>query len=97
MTGVEHYLAAERILQDVESGTTVEDVSAWLAAAQVHATLAQAAASAMGAADMDSADFDAWDRVCGVKDPCTRCTVDERVTVGLVCQACGVDYGATDG
>ncbi len=40
-----------------------------LRAAQVHATLAQAAATALaayGSGGMHSDDFRAWDRVCGV-------------------------------
>ena len=43
MTGPEHYLAAEQILREVQGGTTYRP-ERLLAEAQVHATLAQAAA-----------------------------------------------------
>jgi hypothetical protein len=103
MTGPEHYLEAERLItegvydEDGEEELFERDI----ALAQVHATLALAAATAMGSASsagMLAVDFEAWDRVCGVQSPCTRCQGDSRSTVGLVCQACGRDYsGGTDG
>lgn len=49
MTGPEHYEEAERILSVVDTAVnanTQEDISGALAAAQVHATLALAAATA---------------------------------------------------
>lgn len=46
MTGVEHYLAAERLGRDAERLANPADTALALAAAQVHATLAVAAAAA---------------------------------------------------
>src|SRR5688572_4163851 len=95
MTGPGHYLAAERLIETAsrelaERPPDRERVVDALAAAQVHATLALAAATAM--AD-PTADFEAWDRVCGVQDPCPRCQGGgSRVTTGMVCQACGRNY-----
>lgn len=69
MTGPEHYTRAEQLLREVRDGHQEgTDVAAILAAAQAHATLAQAAATAMaGRHDgMHSADFEAWDLVAGV-------------------------------
>lgn len=71
MTGAEHYAAAEALLAD-EADTTPER----LAAAQVHATLALAAATAMASrlveteegdeiAAMDPTDQERWDNVAG--------------------------------
>jgi hypothetical protein len=69
-TGPEHYQRAERLLAPALDGRhpTPEEV----ARAQVHATLALAAATAMAASGtagiggtMDPADFQAWDSVCG--------------------------------
>jgi hypothetical protein len=70
MTGAEHYAAAEALLDEAE--TTPERV----AAAQVHATLALAAATAMASrlvetedgdeiAAMDPTDQQHWDQVAG--------------------------------
>jgi hypothetical protein len=69
MTGPEHYRAAEMLLaaadQIAEQGG---DMGEMLAAAQVHATLALAAATAMGSAKdgMPRVDFVAWDKAAGV-------------------------------
>lgn len=71
MTGPEHYQEAERLL-DLASTTIPEDVPAQAAVtarAQVHATLALAAATALAAFDgsgMHADDFRAWDQTCGV-------------------------------
>lgn len=98
MTGPENYLEAERLITDgvYDEQGEEELFKRDIALAQVHATLALAAATAMrGMVDghgMDEADFDAWDRVCGVKDPCLRCQGRSRETTGMVCQACGRDY-----
>jgi hypothetical protein len=70
MTGAEHYAAAEALLD--EAAITPERI----AAAQVHATLALAAATAMASrlveteeggeiAAMDPSDQERWDRVAG--------------------------------
>lgn len=85
MTGPEHYCEAERLLSDASFSTTanglpctrdghllsLEEIVAMRAAAQVHATLALAAATAMAAhghpAGMHVVDFEAWDDVCGVE------------------------------
>lgn len=67
MTGPEHYRKAEKLVRDFKGDTND------LRAAQVHATLALAAATAMsgrpadGGSGMDVADFDAWDKVSGVQ------------------------------
>jgi hypothetical protein len=48
MTGPEHYIRAEQLLREVRDGHQEgTDVAAIIAAAQVHATLAQAAATAL--------------------------------------------------
>ena len=70
MTGPEHYAAAERLLRiltkPVEHGGTVIDASMnpnVVAAAQAHATLALAAATALGGGEGPPApDWDAWYR-----------------------------------
>ncbi|MET9228104.1 hypothetical protein [Lentzea sp. NPDC003310] len=79
MNGPEHYAAAEQFLaaataDDVEPGGAVQTSN--LAVAQVHATLALAAATAMAGANitargsvlaaLPSADLTAWRDVAGV-------------------------------
>lgn len=81
MTGPEHYLAAERLL-DAAARTTAngtpadskglplspEGHAALIARAQVHAILAHTAATAMAAHSADGmtrVDFEAWDRTAG--------------------------------
>lgn len=69
MTGPEHYQEAERIIALVWGGTASDTLLSepkLIALAQVHATLAQAAATAMTVAQMPDPDFVAWDKVCGV-------------------------------
>jgi hypothetical protein len=73
MTGPEHYREAERLADRAHHFTYGDGgdpvVGAALAAeAQVHATLALAAATAMGGREegMHRADFEAWDKVAGV-------------------------------
>lgn len=76
MPGPEHYRQAEKHLQHA-SETSIEDGTAgWhQGQAQVHATLALAAATAMGSrrnmgndrvSGMPAVDYAAWDKVCGV-------------------------------
>lgn len=75
MTGPEHYLRAEQLVRAVRDGYQEgTDVAAILSAAQVHATLALAAATAMGApldGEADSGipqrDAEAWYQAAGVK------------------------------
>ena len=75
MTGPEHYREAERrLLMAWEEDRVSEDVAHLVAEAQVHATLALAAATAMGApvdqepdTGMPPADVKAWCEVAGVK------------------------------
>lgn len=75
MTGPEHYTRAEQLLKEVRDGHQEgTDVAAILTAAQVHATLAQAAATALNdnAADaggLPLEDFDAWVNVAAVWQP----------------------------
>jgi hypothetical protein len=70
-TGPENYRIAEAHLGDAQRAADPELERYFLAAAQVHATLALAAATAMGsrsaAPGMNELDFEAWDRVAGVK------------------------------
>ena len=67
MTGPSHYREAERLLSEAAAAgpatgqTTVDLIK--LTAAQVHATLAAAAATAMGAGGMGAHDWDAWREV----------------------------------
>jgi hypothetical protein len=74
MTGAEHYAAAEALLDEVAANP--DDASSRLAVAQVHATLALAAATAMASrlvetedgdeiAAMDPTDQEHWDNVAG--------------------------------
>jgi thioredoxin-like negative regulator of GroEL len=69
MTGPEHYTRAEQLLREVRDGHQEgTDVAAILAAAQVHATLADAAASALIDETPRSDCFDnyrAWQQVAG--------------------------------
>lgn len=62
MTGPEHYRKAEKLLRDYKGDTNV------LRTAQVHATLALAAATAAGSRPdgMYVEDFTAWDEAAGV-------------------------------
>ena len=48
MTGPEHYIAAEELLEDVGHAREEDDAARVLGIAQVHATLALAAATAVG-------------------------------------------------
>ncbi|MFD4195941.1 hypothetical protein [Amycolatopsis thermoflava] len=75
MTGPEHYREAERLLE-MASVSTAQDAyrevpldrppSPFVEAAQVHATLALAAATAMGG-DLDVPEWTAWRRVAATK------------------------------
>jgi hypothetical protein len=74
MTGAEHYAAAEQLLEEAAKNPVEADQQ--VAIAQVHATLALAAATAMASrlvetedgdeiAAMDPTDQQAWDDVAG--------------------------------
>lgn len=76
MTGPENYLRAEELLDAVASTNSVSSELSQVVMvqiAQVHATLALAAATAMaaciddGITAMATEDFRAWDRVAGVQ------------------------------
>lgn len=75
MTGPDHYRESERLIASWDQmGDTagVFSLQTLLLAAQLHATLALAAATAMAACDHDGmhyADFSAWDQVAGVPVP----------------------------
>lgn len=74
MTGPEHYLAAQGWLKDSSQPLGSERRAQQLAVAQVHATLALAAATAMAGYDatgLSTPDFAAWDGVCGVQPEAT--------------------------
>jgi hypothetical protein len=73
MTGPEHYIRAEQLLREVRDGHQEgTDVAAILAAAQVHATLALASATALSApvdseiAGLTVEQYDAWYKTAGV-------------------------------
>jgi len=74
-TGPEHYMVAERTLDEVVSGVYPDDqqVTWALAKAQVHATLALAAATALLVPEQDTyPDLNPWSAVMGrsaVTDP----------------------------
>ncbi len=75
MTGPENYRLAEQLVAEAadasEHGDTTTATLA-LTAAQVHATLALAAATALNGAgddDMPSEDWHAWHRAAGVQKP----------------------------
>ena len=61
MTGPEHYREAEHLLGARRSGESAEDAASRLAEAQIHATLAIAAATA--------GDSPAWQRTIGEPPP----------------------------
>ncbi|MEV6876936.1 hypothetical protein [Amycolatopsis sp. NPDC051128] len=64
MTGPEHYMEAERLLAKYGNGYVLPETAGKLAAAQVHATLALAAATAdSGAEQMNDVAFEAWHKV----------------------------------
>lgn len=69
MNGPAHYAEAESSLAAAEGSDGGSNLERYhLAAAQVHATLALAAATAMAGMDrMDEADFREWDKVAGVQ------------------------------
>lgn len=73
MTGPEHYREADRILTELvrsEIGHAPEfPPETLLAMAQVHATLAAAAAAALndGSRGLDQRDYKTWYNVAGVK------------------------------
>lgn len=61
MTGPEHYAEAERVVAQVENrDVSAAAVAAYTAVAQVHATLALAAATALIDEKPRSGSFDAW-------------------------------------
>lgn len=76
MTGPEHYRQAEELLgqlrkaqSSMSSSVSPERVAAVMAEAQVHATLALAAATAMNDAEsgMSIPDYQEWDKAAGAK------------------------------
>ena len=63
MTGPEHYREAEQLIKQankIMDGFPGEQYAQTVATAQVHATLALAAATAMGLPDLPSGDWDDW-------------------------------------
>lgn len=80
-TGLDHYRQAQNLLQHAGYDTAehahatqpTEGRLAWLAAAQVHATLALAAATALNDAEtgMTPRDFESWRAVAGQPAPVT--------------------------
>ncbi|MEU9323261.1 hypothetical protein AB0D91_05515 [Streptomyces canus] len=82
MTGPEHYREAERLLKVATKSPSGQQRVDCIAAAQVHATLAHAAAAAMSAPVEDDLagftveDRDAWYAVAGTR-PGTKPAVEE--------------------
>ena len=73
MTGPEHYANAESDLEHAARASDMgrqDDVTYWLGCAQVHATLAQAAATALSGVTLtlpESSDLAAdWNRAIGI-------------------------------
>lgn len=65
MTGPEHYTEAERLIQQARDSTGNDWSALYLAQAQVHATLALAAATALpGDSDRQNDTYE-WSRVAG--------------------------------
>lgn len=65
MTGPEHFQEAER-LADLSRQQELACAAVTIVEAQVHATLALTAATALGL-DATPGEFGAWQKVCGVK------------------------------
>jgi hypothetical protein len=65
MSGVDHYRQAERLLEGGRQGETVEEAAVRIAEAQVHATLALAAAAVADYGIGD--DQRAWHQAAGVQ------------------------------
>lgn len=88
MQGPEHYRVSERLVETAnrEGGTSEPDrmwIAELLAKAQVHATLALAAATAMNGYDetgSNAEDYLAWEKVCGVRVPASDLTGPHRLT-----------------
>jgi hypothetical protein len=72
MTGPEHYREAEQLLGARRSGESAEEAASRLAEAQIHATLALAAATALTGED----DHLAWQETASERPPVRR-TADE--------------------
>lgn len=71
MTGTEHYREAERLLADAQHSEfiTGPEIMAMLAAAQVHATLALAGATAMTAWPGDTRAAIEWAKTIAAPSP----------------------------
>jgi hypothetical protein len=67
VTGPEHYRRAEELAERADEFVSSRVGVPWAAAAQVHATLALAAATALGAAS--PLDAQAWRDAAGTKAP----------------------------
>jgi hypothetical protein len=80
MTGAEHYLEAERLLELAEHGADRKiDPHRAIRAAAVHATLAVAAATALQApggenGGMVVADAEEWEQACSAAPPLKEAT-----------------------
>ncbi len=83
MTGPEHYQKAERLLREageasnpdgeMSDAEVVQFIASTMAAAQVHATLALAAATALSnSCDLPSPDWRAWYAVAAAPKPGTE-------------------------
>lgn len=94
MNGPSHYTAAEKILEVLgqitkeQGGVRVDLATGLLAEAQVHATLAQAAATATLAsllashAAINHTDIDAWDDATATPEEPARCDCGQPIPAG---------------
>jgi hypothetical protein len=66
MTGPEHYVAAERLLGEIQEhpSSSINKTESLMGQAQVHATLALAAATALGSGGLESRE---WADIAGTK------------------------------
>jgi hypothetical protein len=69
MTGPEHYREAERLIWDLEGGLMDPTLHAALPLAQVHATLALTAATAITEGSRSREDRKAWVEACAGPRP----------------------------
>ncbi|SEO82827.1 hypothetical protein [Actinacidiphila rubida] len=81
MTGPEHYRESESLLKQVRTAQTrmarrpdPQSIAVTIAEAQVHATLAQTAATLAAAYMPESADTDAWTAIVGTTDEADKPT-----------------------
>lgn len=90
MTGPEHYLAAEKLLEETQEhpSSSINKTASLVGQAQVHATLALAAATALASVGFESRE---WISVAGSKLGglnSTRVTTEDRVGYSATVRGC---------